>query len=194
MTVARRSNRRTAAVLVTVAGAMIGLSFASVPLYRLYCQVTGYGGTPRLGVVAAPRGEAVRTITVRFDANGGARMGWRFEPAQRQMTVRVGDEALAYFTARNVSDAAVTGTATFNVTPYKAARYFGKIDCFCFSEQRLAVGEEASMPVSFVVDPAIFTDPRTRDVRTITLSYTFFRVAGPANVLAGARQDRPGDG
>ena len=193
----RKKNRLTAMVLFTVAGGMVGLAFAAVPLYQLFCQVTGFGGTPKIAAraPAQPTGAAAeKTITVRFDANGGARMGWRFEPAQRQMTVRVGDEALAYFTARNVSDAAVTGTATFNVTPYKAARYFGKIDCFCFSEQRLAVGEEASMPVSFVVDPAIFTDPRTRDVRTITLSYTFFRVAGPANVLAGARQDRPGDG
>lgn len=174
MSASRRRNGVTLAVLFSVAAGMVGLAFASVPLYRLFCAVTGYGGTPKLGVVAAGAGEG-RLITVRFDANTDPALPWRFRPAQRQMTVRVGEEALAYYTATNLASEPVTGRAVFNVTPYKIAPYFGKIECFCFSEQTLAAGEEVSMPVSFVVDPDVFTDPSTREVTAISLSYTFFR-------------------
>ena len=189
-----RRNGVTGVVLFAIVGGMVGMAYAAVPLYKLFCQVTGYGGTPVVGGAAreAAAGET-REITVRFDANVNSALPWRFKPAQRQMTVRVGDTALAYYVARNLSDAPVVGTATFNVTPYKAGPYFSKVDCFCFTEQRLMPGQEMDMPVSFYVDPEIYDDPNTRDVRTITLSYTFFRgdddddgAAGPARSAARA--------
>ncbi|MGE5503105.1 MAG: cytochrome c oxidase assembly protein [Actinomycetota bacterium] len=164
--------RLTVAVLVGVLLAMVGLTAAAVPLYRLYCAATGAGGTPRVAA-AAPGGEG-REITVRFDANVAKGLPWRFEPEQREMTVRLGETALATFRATNTANHAVTGQAVFNVTPDKAGRYFDKIQCFCFSEQHLDAGQTAEMPVSFFVDPKLATDPHTDEVRTITLSYTFF--------------------
>jgi len=176
----RRKRRVTALALVGVVVGMTGLAFASAPLYRLFCQVTGYGGTPRVAVDGQPAGNgnaAGRTITVRFDANVNPALPWRFQPEQRQMKVPLGDSALAIYRAENLSDTPVVGTATFNVTPNKAAPYFVKVQCFCFDEQRLEANAGIDMPVSFFVDPAIAEDPDTRDVSTITLSYTFFRTA-----------------
>lgn len=178
-----RRNRIIALTLVGVVGGMTGLAFASVPLYRLFCQVTGYAGTPKTGAGATqskPLAGDVRTITVEFDANIQRDVPWVFEPAQRRVTVRPGEPALVFYRARNTSDKAVTGTATFNVTPYKAAQYFNKIACFCFTEQTLAAGQEVDMPVQFTVDPSILTDANTSTVHTLTLSYTFF-LADPAN-------------
>ena len=184
-----------AAVLVAVAGGMVGLAFASVPLYRLFCQVTGYGGTPRVAVGADAGAALDREITVRFDATVNSALPWRFRPVQREMRVRLGEPALAFFAAANVSDAPVVGTATFNVTPAKAARFFVKTQCFCFTEQRLAAGEEASMPVSFFVDPEILADANARDVDTITLSYTFFRADADGDAIPApdAAAGRPAD-
>lgn len=176
MAAIRRRNGVTLAVLVSVAAGMMGLAFASAPLYRLFCAVTGYGGTPKLGVAASAASEG-RLIKVRFDANTDPALPWRFRPAQREITVRVGEEVLAYYTATNLASEPVTGRAVYNVTPHKIASYFGKIDCFCFTEQTLAPGAEVSMPVSFVVDPAIFADANTREVTAISLSYTFYRTA-----------------
>ena len=176
------SHRRqiyTAAALVVLVAGMVGLSFASVPLYRLFCQVTGFGGTPRIeadgpsGRVAVPD----RQITVRFDSNVNSSLPWRFKPVQRQMDVRVGETALAHFTAENLAQDPAIGTATFNVTPHKAAQYFAKVQCFCFDEQRLEAGQRVDMPVSFFIDPEILDDPNAQDVSTITLSYTFFRAS-----------------
>lgn len=178
-----RRNRIVALTLVGVVGGMVGLSFASVPLYRLFCQVTGYAGTPKIGADARQSNSLagdVRTVTVEFDANIQRDVPWVFEPAQRRVTVRPGEPALIFYRARNTSDKAVTGTATFNVTPYKAAQYFNKIACFCFTEQTLAAGQEVDMPVQFTVDPSILTDVNTSTVHTLTLSYTFF-LADPAN-------------
>jgi len=176
MAVRDRKRRATATVLFAVVGGMVGLSFASVPLYRLFCQITGYGGTPKTEAVApAPETASTRVVTVNFDANVNSALPWRFKPAQRSMDLRLGEEALAFYTAENTSDAPVTGTATFSVTPYKAANYFAKIECFCFTEQTLKPGQEVSMPVTFYVDPAILDDPNAREVTTITLSYTFYR-------------------
>lgn len=174
----QRKNRTFAVILFAVAGSMIGLTFASVPLYRLFCQVTGFGGTPRVGaqIKAVPVTED--TITVFFDANVNASLPWKFRPVQRQLRVKGGETVLAFYRATNESQGPLTGTATFNVTPYKAAIYFSKVDCFCFTEQRLEAGQVAEMPVSFFIDPAIFSDPDTREVRSITLSYTFFRAPG----------------
>ena len=169
-----RRNARTGLVLVGVAVGMVGLAFASVPLYRLFCQVTGFGGTTQ---VAAEMPEAVldRTMIVRFNADVDPKLPWAFQPNQRQISVRIGEAGLAIFTARNLSEAPVTGTATFNVTPLKAGRYFDKVQCFCFDEQHLEPGQEVEMAVSFFVDPAIMDDRNLDEVKTITLSYTFFR-------------------
>ncbi len=188
MTKARSKNSQTAILLFSIAGGMVGLAFASVPLYQLFCQVTGYGGTPK--VVSGPVGAAsAKTITVRFDANVNPALAWTFRPGQREITVHGGELAEISYLARNMSATATVGTSTFNVTPYKAAQYFSKIDCFCFTEQPLAPGQEASLGVQFYVDPEIFNDPNTRDVETITLSYTFFSATG-ANDAEPAKQAR----
>ena len=164
--------------LIGVVAGMAGLAYASVPLYRLFCQVTGYGGTTQ-AAAAAPgvRGEA-RMITVRFDATVSPSLPWRFEPALRAVEVAVGEERLAYFRATNLSDRPATGMATFNVTPHKAGLYFKKLACFCFDRQVLEPGESVEMPVSFYVDPEIAGDPNLDEVKTITLSYTFFAAVG----------------
>lgn len=174
----RKKNRLTAMVLFTVAGSMVGLAFAAVPLYKLFCQVTGFGGTPKIAAQPPAAAPSERTITVRFDANVSPALAWRFLPEKTQVTVRAGEPTLAFYRATNLSDAPLAATATFNVTPFKAGKYFSKIDCFCFTKQRLAPGEEVAMGVEFFVDPRIFTDPNTQDVTTITLSYTFFPAAG----------------
>lgn len=179
-----RKNSATAVALTAVIGGMVALSFASVPLYRLFCQVTGYGGTPNIAAAAAVEISTHR-VDVRFDANVNSSLPWRFGPAQREMRVRLGEPVLAFYKAKNVSDEPLTGTATFNVTPFKVGRYFSKLDCFCFSEQRLLPGEEVDMAVSFFVDPALLSDPDTRDVGSITLSYTFFRAMSDGEAEGG---------
>ena len=168
-----RANRRLAVGLISVVVAMVGAAYASVPLYELFCRVTGFGGTTQVAE-APPETLGERVITVRFNSDVDPRLPWAFQPAQREMTLTVGESGLAHYRARNLSDQAFVGTATFNVTPLKAGPYFNKVQCFCFTEQRLAAGASVDMPVSFFVDPAIEEDPNLRDVRTITLSYTFF--------------------
>ncbi len=174
---AHKRNGMMAAALFAVAGGMVGLAFASVPLYQLFCQITGYGGTPKIGATAPAAAVSDRVIKVRFDANTNADLKWVFKPKQRQITVKLGEPRLAFYTAKNVGERTVTGTATYNVAPYKAAKYFSKIDCFCFSKQTLAPGEEVPMGVEFFVDPEIFNDPNTRELKSITLSYTFYPAA-----------------
>ena len=171
----RRRNIVSAVILASIVGAMVGLAFASVPLYRLFCQVTGYGGTPRIAANAAPASASDTTVTVRFDANVDAALPWQFYPASPEMTVRVGETALAHYVAKNGSDTPVTGHAVFNVAPYKVGPYFVKVECFCFTEQTLAPGQLADMPVSFYIDPEMADDRGLDDVTTITLSYTFFK-------------------
>ncbi|MCY4503697.1 MAG: cytochrome c oxidase assembly protein [Alphaproteobacteria bacterium] len=171
----RRRNRRIAAALVAVPVAMGALAWASAPLYRLFCQVTGFGGTPGIAAEAPQAAADAPSIEIRFNADIAPDLDWRFGPVERAVTVRLGEPALAFYRAENLGEEPVTGAATFNVTPLKAGAYFSKIDCFCFTEQRLGPGESADMPVSFFVDPEIADDPNVRDVGTITLSYTFFR-------------------
>jgi len=174
---ARPSSARNLRVVLLLGGlvaGMTGLVAASVPLYRLFCQVTGYGGTTQRAAEASAI-VADRTMTVRFNADVNGGLPWSFQPAQREMRLAIGETGLAFYRARNLSDRAIAGTATFNVTPQKAGRYFSKIDCFCFTEQRLEPGATADMPVTFFVDPALLDDPNMADVRTITLSYTFFQ-------------------
>jgi cytochrome c oxidase assembly protein subunit 11 len=137
--------------------------------------VTGYGGTPNTEAVAAPADVSDTVVTVNFDANVNSELPWDFKPVQRKVRIRLGEELLAHYTAANLSDNPVTGTATFSVAPYNAAPYFSKIECFCFTEQTLSPGQQVDMPVLFYVDPAMLDDPNAKDVRLITLSYTFYR-------------------
>lgn len=172
----KRHSAMTAAVLFVVVCGMTGLAFASVPLYRLFCQVTGFAGTPQINTADEnDRAVSERTIKVRFDANVSPELPWRFKPEQRELTVRIGESSLAVYEAANLSKKPITGHATFNITPYKAAQYFVKVACFCFDDQTLEAGQRVDMPVSFYVDPEILNDVDARDVKTITLSYTFFR-------------------
>ncbi|CAA7627754.1 Cytochrome c oxidase assembly protein CtaG [Candidatus Terasakiella magnetica] len=175
-------NRRTGstvAVLMAVVAAMIGLVVASVPLYKAFCQATGIGGAPRQ--VAAQNSQPnQRVVTVRFDSSVAKGLPWRFAPQMREIKVHLGEDTLAVFTATNLSDHPITGTAVFNATPDKVGRYIAKIQCFCFTEQVLKPGESADLTVSFVVDPAMAADPHADEVNTITLSYTFFQAEGPA--------------
>lgn len=170
------ANLRTALAMGVVVVAMAGLAFAAVPLYRVFCQVTGYGGTTQRAE-AAPAQIGERLVTVRFNADVASRdLPWQFRiPDEAQATVHVGEDRLVFFHARNVGPEPTVGVATFNVTPFKAGPYFKKVACFCFDEQALGPGEAVDMGVSFFVDPAIDQDPNLRDVKTITLSYTFFR-------------------
>jgi cytochrome c oxidase assembly protein subunit 11 len=184
-TAARRRNARTGVVLTGIVAGMVGLSFASVPLYRLFCQVTGYGGTTQIAA-AAPGAVTERVIKVRFNADTAPDLPWSFKPVQREIALKVGESGLAYYRARNLAAEAVTGTSTFNVTPLKAGRYFSKVQCFCFDEQRLEAGQELDMAVTFFVDPEILSDRNLDEVKTITLSYTFFRAPGDAET--GAEQ------
>ncbi len=184
----RRRNSTTAAVLALVVADMAGLVYASVPLYQLFCQVTGYGGTTRIAATA-PEAVAERVVTVRFNADVAGGMPWRFAPLEREMRVRVGEVALARYEAENLSDAAVVGSATFNVTPHQMGPYFSKIACFCFTRQTLAPGERVEMPVTFFVDPAMLSDPNVADVTTITLSYTFFENKNASMAIATDHRD-----
>lgn len=167
-------NGQVALLLTGLVAGMVGLSFAAVPLYRAFCQVTGFGGTTQIAT-AAPVQATDRDMTIRFNADVDPALPWRFSPDLRSVEVKVGEQKLAFFKARNLSDKPITGTATFNVVPLKAGAYFSKVACFCFTEQRLEPGEEVEMPVSFFVDPEISSDPNLDEVQTITLSYTFFR-------------------
>lgn len=171
-----RRNRRVALTCAAVVAGMTGLAFASAPLYDLFCRVTGFSGTPlRAESLPTSLQPSERTITVRFNADTAPDMPWKFQPVQREVKVRPGEEILIFYRASNPTDRAVSGQASFNVTPEKAGQYFNKIACFCFEEQLLEAGQSVDMPVSFFVDPEMLTNPTTRDVGTITLSYTFFR-------------------
>jgi cytochrome c oxidase assembly protein subunit 11 len=169
-----RRNAFTGLVLAGVVAGMVGLAFAAVPLYDLFRQASGFGGKMQVAAVA-PRATVDRTLVIRFNADVDPKLPWAFLPNQRQVSVLVGETAVATFTARNLGNAPATGTATFNVTPLKAGKYFSKVRCFCSGEQRLAAGQEAEMKVRFFIDPAIMDDRNLDEVKTITLSYTFFR-------------------
>jgi cytochrome c oxidase assembly protein subunit 11 len=171
-------NKRVALMALGFAAAMLGLGYASVPLYRMFCQVTGYGGTTQR-VSAAEAKEvrvASRMISVRFDGNVERGMPWRFGPKQVTQEMRIGTRKLAIFSAKNLSDHPITGVASFNVEPEQAGVYFNKIHCFCFDKQTLQPGQEVDMPVQYYVDPKILDDPDVRDTEQITLSYTFHEV------------------
>jgi cytochrome c oxidase assembly protein subunit 11 len=174
-------NARTGLILAMAVAGMAGLSFASVPLYKVFCRATGFGGTTQTAE-AAPGPVSTKWVWVRFNADVSPDLPWAFEPEQREMRVHPGEQMLALFRATNRSNRAITGNATYNVTPDAAGLYFDKIQCFCFSEQTLQPGETAELPVSFFVDPAMMADRNARDIPAITLSYTFF----PAKTQPGA--------
>ena len=169
-------NRRTAITVLVVVCLMVGLSFASVPLYKVFCSVTGWGGTTQLAETLPSPDEVIdREITVRFDGNTAHDLPWDFRPEEVSVTLRLGERGFTSFVALNRGDEPVAGTAIFNVTPLKAGKYFHKIQCFCFGEQILQPHENVNMPVLFYVDPEMHDDKNMDDVTTITLSYSFFR-------------------
>ncbi|PZQ22189.1 MAG: cytochrome c oxidase assembly protein [Sphingopyxis macrogoltabida] len=179
MRLALSANARTASLAGLLAVAMVGLGFAAVPLYNLFCRVTGFGGTTQrvdAGTAAAEPMVLTQTMSVRFDANVSPKLPWSFRPEHPRDTVSIGARDMAIYIAENHSSSPITGTASFNVTPVQAGKYFTKIQCFCFTEQRLEPGQQMRMPVLFFVDPKILDDPDARDVQEITLSYTFYPV------------------
>lgn len=172
---ARDKNTALAINLLAIVVGMALLAYASVPLYRLFCAITGYGGTTQTAA-AFPDKVHDRRIAITFNADIDSGLPWEFRPGEHRRTVRVGEQSLTYYTAKNMLDSPVKGHAVYNVVPHKAGPYFVKVDCFCFVEQTLGARQEVSMPISFYIDPAIMDDPAMKDVHTITLSYTFFPV------------------
>lgn len=185
-------NARLAALMAALVAFMVGMSFAAVPLYSLFCRVTGFGGIPATAS-AAPDVMNEQMITVRFDATRAPGMPWTFKPVEREMQLHIGEQGLAFYEASNPTDRPVAGQAAFNVAPYAAGGYFTKIECFCFTEQVLQPGETVLMPVSFFVDPDLLDDPDGRFVHTITLSYTFFEIDLPDSAVQ-ARLETPDSG
>ena len=171
-------NRRMLVLLGLVVAGMVALAYASVPLYDLFCRVTGFGGTTQQASSAPASPVAAPPVTVRFDANVNPALNWHFEAIDRPVSLRPGEEVVIRYRATNIGDSPSIGTATFNVTPAKAGPYFMKIDCFCFTEQKLVAGESVDMPVRFFIDPDIASDVNTKGVNEIVLSYTFFALQG----------------
>lgn len=179
----RRRNRVVLGSLLGLAFGMVGLAYASVPLYSLFCAVTGFGGTTQRAEAAAAH-VVDRKVTIRFNADTNAALPWSFRPEQKDMVLKLGETGLAAYRAENRGANPTVGTAVYNVTPDKAGIYFNKIQCFCFNEQVLEPGQQVDMPVAFFVDPSLADDPNMEDVSTITLSYTFFRANDEKQVLA----------
>ena len=181
-------NRRSAMMAALMGLGMLGLGFAAVPLYEVFCRVTGYGGTTqRVGAAEAATVQTTsQVMSIRFDSNVNSALPWSFKPEQAVDRVTVGARDMAIYIATNDSDQPVVGTATFNVTPLLAGQYFNKVQCFCFSEQLLKPGQTMRMPVLYYVDPAIMDDPETKDIKEITLSYTFYRSIDQQALDAGA--------
>lgn len=171
----KAKNNEIIFTLISLIVSMLILSFASVPIYSLFCKVTGFGGTVRQQIVSAKK-KGKKQITINFDANIEQNLQWKFIPKQKSITVTTGENNLVFYYSRNLTNRDIVGTAIYNVTPNKAGKYFVKIYCFCFEEQLLKKQEEILMPVSFYIDPAIEDDPYMHDVNTITLSYTFFKI------------------
>ena len=178
MTATAQKNNRTALMMALVALGFLALAFASVPLYRAFCQLTGFDGTP-LRAAKAP-GAVAGSIGVRFDANVDPKLAWRFEPVQNQVRVAPGARTTIYYEAKNLTARPITGLAVWNVTPDTVGQYFNKIQCFCFTEQTLQPGESVKMPVVFYVDPKVRQDDSTKAIDEITLSYTFYPVESRA--------------
>ena len=177
------SDSRVAFRLLGLVAVMLGLSFAAVPFYDWFCRVTGFGGITNVAESASTQ-ILDETVQIRFDANTERGMPWEFRPLEREMTIRLGENGLAFYEAYNPTDKPVAGTASFNVTPYSAGNYFVKVECFCFTEQLLMPGERVEMPVSFYVDPEIVEDREAKFAKQITLSYTFYEIELPSEQAA----------
>lgn len=185
---ASRKNRKVALITLSIVLFMGGMAFAAVPLYRIFCQVTGFGGTPRIvESESLVRGE--RILTVRFDANTSGELDWRFEPETTSIRLQTGVTATVFYRVTNRSNRPVTGMATYNVAPDQAGSFFNKLSCFCFTEQTLAPGETMEMPVVFFLDPALEKDSIMKNAESVTLSYTFVPVRQPKNAPVAARGD-----
>ena len=179
-------NRRVAAVAAGVFFGMVGLAYASVPLYKIFCQATGFGGTTQRAT-KAPDKATDRMVSVRFDANISSGLNWRFASRQTTMRVKIGEQNMAYFEATNLGASSSTGSAVYNVAPPSAGAYFDKIQCFCFTRQTLKPGEAAEFPVVFFVDPAMLNDKDSAGIEEITLSYTFYPADSPQLADAQAK-------
>jgi cytochrome c oxidase assembly protein subunit 11 len=190
-----RPTRRRDAIVAAACGAfvavMVGMAYAAVPFYNWFCRTTGFGGTTQVAR-AAPAGMLDRQITVRFDANVGQGLPWRFAPEVNSIDLRIGEVATVYYTITNESARPTTGQAAYNVTPTTVGGYFDKINCFCFTEQRLAPGEKREIAVVFFVDPALAKDSDQDDLNTITLSYTFYPLREPERPAGNAALAGPG--
>ena len=188
-------NARLAWTMVAIVGGMLGMAYAAVPLYKAFCQATGFGGTPLIAQ-SDDRPVIARTVKVRFDTNVDPNMPWRFEPVQREVKVHLGEQKLVFFRATNLSQRPIVGSATYNVTPERVAGWFDKIQCFCFTEQLLKPGQSVDMPVLFFVDPDMSKDRRYDDINTITLSYTFYeaKTARAKTLLGGVAPKNSGKG
>jgi len=180
---ARRRDIVVAASCGVFVAGMVGLAYASVPFYDWFCRVTGFGGRPQIAT-SAPQGIVARTVSVRFDANVTGGLPWRFEPEQNSIDVRLGEVVTVNFVATNLAARETLGQAAYNVTPGTTGSYFQKINCFCFTEQRLAPGEKREMPVVFYIDPSLAKDAELDDLNTITLSYSFYALREPAKPVA----------
>ena len=172
-------NLRVALIAASVFVGMIGLSYAAVPFYKAFCKATGFGGTTQRAE-KAPDKATDQFIMVRFDANTSSGLAWEFHPRQTVMKVKIGEQNMAYYDARNIGSNTNTGTAVFNVSPASAGAFFDKIQCFCFTKQTLKAGQAEELPVSFFVDPALLDDADARNIKEITLSYTFYPASDPA--------------
>ncbi|MDQ0504859.1 cytochrome c oxidase assembly protein [Xanthobacter agilis] len=179
--------RLVALGLAAFIAAMVGVTYASVPLYAAFCTLTGFGGSTRVAA-APPRQAAEREIAIRFDANVASGLPWTFAPDAREMVVKIGAPSLAYYRARSASGRETAGSASYNVSPPQAGAYFVKMQCFCFEAQHLGPNGAAELPVAFYVDPAILDDPDLRTLPAITLSYTFFPARTQAS--AGSARDK----
>jgi cytochrome c oxidase assembly protein subunit 11 len=167
-------NKKSALIVAGMGAGMLGLSFAAVPLYEIFCQVTGYGGYTQKAEAATVQNIGDRKVKIRFVANVNRDMPWQFEPTQTTQEIKVGERTMATYAAMNPTKKKITGTAVFNVSPFKVGEYFNKVDCFCFTEQTLLPGQEVEMPVDYFVDESFADDPYMDDVTEITLSYTFY--------------------
>lgn len=189
---ASSANRKIVLLCAGLVVGMAGLSYAAVPLYKIFCQITGYGGTTQRSELLADVPVLEREITIRFDGNVARNLDWEFKPFMRQVSTKLGAQNEIYYTAENLSDKPLTGTATFNVTPQFAGVYFNKIECFCFTQTTLQPGEKIEMPVTFFIDPELDDEEIMKNLKTITLSYTFFPDEPEETPLASLEEDVKG--
>ena len=189
-------NARLAWTLAAAVGGMLALAYAASPLYDMFCRATGFGGTPQVAQQTGERPVLSRTVNVRFDSNVDANLPWRFTPLEREVKVKLGEERLVHYRVTNVSQRPIVGTSTYNVTPETSGPWFNKLQCFCFTEQLLLPGQSMDMPVVFFVDPEMDKDRRYDNVRTITLSYTFFeaKTERAKTLLGSVAADATGKG